>query len=75
VKRAVERERDELRKMRQQIRDQRKEQAAHNVKVAAEMYGGKTYRFPLRESLPNLLFPPLSSSRSSIFFVCSDSSS
>ncbi|GAA5902582.1 nucleolar protein 12 [Sporobolomyces salmoneus] len=39
VKRAVERERDELRKMRQQIREQRKEQAAHNVKVAKEMYG------------------------------------
>ncbi|GAA5957814.1 hypothetical protein JCM3765_003774 [Sporobolomyces pararoseus] len=39
VKRAVERERDELRKMRAQIREQRKEQAAHNVKVAAEMYG------------------------------------
>ncbi|GAA6016378.1 hypothetical protein JCM11491_002391 [Sporobolomyces phaffii] len=39
VKRAVERERDELRKMRSQIREQRKEQAAHNVKVAAEMYG------------------------------------
>ncbi|GAA5937794.1 rRNA-processing protein RRP17 [Sporobolomyces koalae] len=39
VKRAVERERDELRKMRAQIREQRKEQAAHNVRVAAEMYG------------------------------------
>ncbi|GAA6064698.1 hypothetical protein JCM10212_005766 [Sporobolomyces blumeae] len=37
--RAIEREREELRKMRAQIREQRKEQAAHNVRVAAEMYG------------------------------------
>ncbi|GAA5980705.1 hypothetical protein JCM11641_000181 [Rhodosporidiobolus odoratus] len=36
---AIERERDELRKMRAQIRDQRKEQAAHNVKMAKQMYG------------------------------------
>ncbi|GAA6033907.1 hypothetical protein JCM8097_000397 [Rhodosporidiobolus ruineniae] len=37
--RAIEREKDELRKMRQQIRDQRKEQAAHNVKMAKMAYG------------------------------------
>ncbi|GJN92884.1 hypothetical protein Rhopal_005924-T1 [Rhodotorula paludigena] len=36
---AIEREKDALRKMRAQIRDQRKAQAAHNVRVAAEMYG------------------------------------
>ncbi|GAA5862411.1 hypothetical protein JCM8547_007632 [Rhodosporidiobolus lusitaniae] len=36
---AIQRDKDELRKMRQQIRDERKERAAHNVKVAKEMYG------------------------------------
>ncbi|GAA5842915.1 hypothetical protein JCM11251_002933 [Rhodosporidiobolus azoricus] len=37
--RAIERDRDELRKMRAQIREQRKEQAAHNVKMAKMAYG------------------------------------
>ncbi|GAA5873684.1 hypothetical protein JCM1840_003000 [Sporobolomyces johnsonii] len=36
---AIEREKDELRKMRTQIREDRKERAAHNVRVAQEMYG------------------------------------
>ncbi|BGP18323.1 hypothetical protein JCM10213_008496 [Rhodosporidiobolus nylandii] len=36
---AIEREREELRKMRTQIREQRKEQAAHNVKMAKMAYG------------------------------------
>ncbi|GAA5903825.1 hypothetical protein JCM6882_001325 [Rhodosporidiobolus microsporus] len=36
---AIEREKDELKKMRAQIRDQRKEQAAHNVKMAKMAYG------------------------------------
>ncbi|GAA6004233.1 hypothetical protein JCM10207_002496 [Rhodosporidiobolus poonsookiae] len=36
---AIEREKDEMRKMRAQLRDERKERAAHNVKVAQELYG------------------------------------
>ncbi|BGP09928.1 hypothetical protein NBRC10512_004699 [Rhodotorula toruloides] len=36
---AIEREKEALRDMRRQIREERKERAAHNVKVAREMYG------------------------------------
>ncbi|TNY22412.1 nucleolar protein 12-domain-containing protein [Rhodotorula diobovata] len=37
--RAISREKDALRQMRTQVREQRKEQAAHNVRMAKEAYG------------------------------------
>ncbi|GAA5856736.1 hypothetical protein JCM9279_002254 [Rhodotorula babjevae] len=39
VKRAISREKDALREMRTQVREKRKEQAAHNVRMAREAYG------------------------------------